>query len=230
MYYCLSTTALAHSMESIVLTAAIGFGVLWLWSGRFGFLSKIPGPPSPSWIYGMCQLQYWHFFFDFLQGNMRELVLAENYGDYEFKWQEKYGMVYKVRGCFGVCHLLFFSKFNFLMSQWVERPPHGLGPSGFEIHPQWYCHFCKVGSATTCCTRADWGENDVLCSWQVSLKLSILLTNPRYRSRSPSLAKHHEPCVFGNIHPCASTYIQESCASRKHLLDLWPRLSIIHLW
>ncbi|KAE9402442.1 cytochrome P450 [Gymnopus androsaceus JB14] len=32
---------------------------------------------------------------------MRELILAENYGDYEFKWQEQYGMVYKVKGCFG---------------------------------------------------------------------------------------------------------------------------------
>ena len=40
---------------------------------------------------------------------MRELILAENYGDYEFKWQEQYGTVYKVKGCFGVGRALFFS-------------------------------------------------------------------------------------------------------------------------
>ncbi|KAJ7455728.1 cytochrome P450 [Mycena latifolia] len=48
-------------------------------------VATVPGPPSPSWIYG----------------NMIQLVLAENYGDYEFGWQKQYGHVYRVKGCFG---------------------------------------------------------------------------------------------------------------------------------
>ncbi|KAJ7447215.1 hypothetical protein FB451DRAFT_980861, partial [Mycena latifolia] len=34
-------------------------------------------------------------------GNMPQLVLAENYGDHEFKWQKQYGPLYRVKGCFG---------------------------------------------------------------------------------------------------------------------------------
>ncbi|KAJ7470221.1 cytochrome P450 [Mycena galericulata] len=52
---------------------------------NFDIVATVPGPPSPSWIYG----------------NMIQLVLAENYGDHEFGWHKQYGPVYRVKGCFG---------------------------------------------------------------------------------------------------------------------------------
>ncbi|KAJ7852138.1 cytochrome P450 [Mycena leptocephala] len=52
---------------------------------NFDIVATVPGPPSPSWIYG----------------NMIQLVLAENYGDDEFGWHKQYGPVYRVKGCFG---------------------------------------------------------------------------------------------------------------------------------
>jgi hypothetical protein len=35
-------------------------------------------------------------------GNMLQLLCADSYGDYEFRWQQQYGAVYRVKGCFGV--------------------------------------------------------------------------------------------------------------------------------
>ncbi|KAJ7436989.1 cytochrome P450 [Mycena galericulata] len=50
----------------------------------------IPGPKSPSWLYG----------------NMPELLLGEEYGVHEFKWQATYGPVYSIKGCFGESRLM----------------------------------------------------------------------------------------------------------------------------
>ncbi|KAF8984960.1 cytochrome P450 [Cyathus striatus] len=54
------------------------------------FSSQLRGPPSPSWLYG----------------NMPQILLPIPYGKFEFKWQKLYGMVYRVKGCFGVEHLM----------------------------------------------------------------------------------------------------------------------------
>ncbi|KAJ6505225.1 cytochrome P450 [Mycena sanguinolenta] len=59
--------------------------VLWSALGRKRAISTIPGPRSPSWIYG----------------NMLEFMLPSTYGDNEFAWQKIYGNVYRIRGCFG---------------------------------------------------------------------------------------------------------------------------------
>ncbi|KAJ6621509.1 cytochrome P450 [Mycena sp. CBHHK59/15] len=48
-------------------------------------VKNIPGPPSPSWLYG----------------NMLQLLLPACYGDHEFDWQKQYGPVYRIKGCFG---------------------------------------------------------------------------------------------------------------------------------
>ncbi|KAF7349117.1 Cytochrome P450 [Mycena venus] len=48
-------------------------------------LRTIPGPISPSWIFG----------------NMLELMIPLTYGEKEFAWQKIYGTVYRLRGCFG---------------------------------------------------------------------------------------------------------------------------------
>ncbi|KAF7342337.1 Cytochrome P450 [Mycena venus] len=57
---------------------------------RRSTIRNIPGPPSPSWIFG----------------NMRQLLLSREYGDYEFQWQRLYGPVYRVKGCFGQDRLI----------------------------------------------------------------------------------------------------------------------------
>ncbi|KAJ7755349.1 cytochrome P450 [Mycena maculata] len=58
---------------------------------RSGDLIKhIPGPPSPSWIFG----------------NLLELILEVPYGVYEFQWQKKYGPLYRTKGCFGENRLM----------------------------------------------------------------------------------------------------------------------------
>ncbi|KAJ7627928.1 hypothetical protein DFH06DRAFT_725076 [Mycena polygramma] len=48
-------------------------------------IRNIPGPPSPSWIYG----------------NSLQLMLPSRYGDNEFTWLKLYGPTYRLRGCFG---------------------------------------------------------------------------------------------------------------------------------
>ncbi|KAF8183822.1 cytochrome P450 [Mycena galopus ATCC 62051] len=69
------------------LTFAAFLGVFFLLSAlrRKNSLRTIPGPISPSWIFG----------------NMLELMLPPTYGENEFAWQKMYGSVYRVRGCFG---------------------------------------------------------------------------------------------------------------------------------
>ncbi|KAJ7442348.1 cytochrome P450 [Mycena galericulata] len=48
------------------------------------------GPPSPSWVFG----------------DMLQLLLAPQYGDYEFKWLKEFGAVYRLKGCFGQDRLM----------------------------------------------------------------------------------------------------------------------------
>ncbi|KAF7370113.1 Cytochrome P450 [Mycena sanguinolenta] len=69
----------------ITLAALPAVFVLWFAFRRRSVLRTIPGPLSPSWIYG----------------NMLEFLLPPTYGQNEFAWQEIYGKVYRIRGCFG---------------------------------------------------------------------------------------------------------------------------------
>ncbi|KAF8149258.1 cytochrome P450 [Mycena galopus ATCC 62051] len=57
---------------------------------RRSAIRNIPGPPSPSWIFG----------------HMLQLLLPAEYGDHEFKWQRLYGPVYRLKGCFGQDRLM----------------------------------------------------------------------------------------------------------------------------
>ncbi|KAJ7749821.1 cytochrome P450 [Mycena maculata] len=66
-----------------------------IWTVRRFFLSPniirlIPGPKCTSWLYG----------------HMPQLLLSEEYGEHEFQWQEKYGQVYSIKGCFGEPRLM----------------------------------------------------------------------------------------------------------------------------
>ncbi|KAJ7458125.1 hypothetical protein FB451DRAFT_1273747 [Mycena latifolia] len=53
--------------------------------GVFSSLRTVPGPISPSWIFG----------------HMLELMDSPTYGENESAWQKMYGTVYRVRGCLG---------------------------------------------------------------------------------------------------------------------------------
>ncbi|KAJ7775920.1 cytochrome P450 [Mycena maculata] len=53
-------------------------------------IKLIPGPKSMSWFYG----------------NMPALLLTEEYGEQEFRWQQSYGQLYAIRGCFGERRLM----------------------------------------------------------------------------------------------------------------------------
>ncbi|KAJ6507020.1 cytochrome P450 [Mycena sanguinolenta] len=52
---------------------------------KISFLRAIPGPTSPSWLFG----------------NMLQLWASSPYGKYEFAWLKEYGNVYRLKGCFG---------------------------------------------------------------------------------------------------------------------------------
>ncbi|KAK7016365.1 cytochrome P450 [Favolaschia claudopus] len=73
----------------LVLTISV---VLWLlyWRQRNSIrgpsnVESIPGPPSPSWIFG----------------NLLQFLLPKQYGDYEYTWSTTYGPVYTVKAYFG---------------------------------------------------------------------------------------------------------------------------------
>jgi hypothetical protein len=104
-YHHLLTAGIAAS--TFVLLAS-----LWLTlrcSMTSNVVATVPGPSSPSWIYGT------HLSFNTTgehtdsasSGNMIPLYLAKNYGDVEFQWQKIYGPLYRIRGCFGVLSVIF---------------------------------------------------------------------------------------------------------------------------
>ncbi|KAJ6536352.1 cytochrome P450 [Mycena capillaripes] len=72
------------------LTVILSTVALYLIFGRKSLIRHIAGPPSPSWVFG----------------NMRQLLLAARYGDYEFEWLKHYGPVYRTKGCFGQDRLM----------------------------------------------------------------------------------------------------------------------------
>ncbi|KAF7340248.1 Cytochrome P450 [Mycena venus] len=51
---------------------------------------NIPGPPSPSYIFG----------------HMPQILLSPRYGDHEFEWLRSYGSVYRLKKCFGQDRLM----------------------------------------------------------------------------------------------------------------------------
>ncbi|KAJ7160460.1 cytochrome P450 [Mycena filopes] len=64
--------------------------VIYVVFRRRSTVDKIPGPPSPSWIFG----------------HTLQLTMAKEYGDHEFEWQKSYGPVYRIKGCFGENRLM----------------------------------------------------------------------------------------------------------------------------
>ncbi|KAJ7504760.1 cytochrome P450 [Mycena galericulata] len=73
---------------------------------------SLRGPANPSWIFG----------------NMRQVMLADNYGDCEFEWQEEYGPVYRIKGCFGRNRLIISDP---LAVKHIINTPTFTHPPGF---------------------------------------------------------------------------------------------------
>ncbi|KAJ7459585.1 cytochrome P450 [Mycena galericulata] len=91
-YICLPPEPCAPSpmleAAGICTAGLLTLAIIWTLhrlSASRNFVSLIPGPKCTSWLYG----------------NIPELLLAAEYGENEFQWQETYGQVYSVKGCFG---------------------------------------------------------------------------------------------------------------------------------
>ncbi|KAJ6518518.1 cytochrome P450 [Mycena vulgaris] len=74
----------------LVVFAVLSTSLLIRTWRRPSLVGTVPGPASPSWIFG----------------HMIELFFAHNYGDYEYRWQKEYGPLYRVKGCFGEDRLI----------------------------------------------------------------------------------------------------------------------------
>ncbi|KAF7323864.1 Cytochrome P450 [Mycena kentingensis (nom. inval.)] len=80
-----------HDTLAVALGAVLVVVALVSQTRRAGDLIKdIPGPPSPSWIFG----------------NLLEIILELPYGVLEFEWQKTFGAVYRTKGCFGENRLM----------------------------------------------------------------------------------------------------------------------------
>ncbi|KAF7336324.1 Cytochrome P450 [Mycena venus] len=81
----ISTFEITYSSFARVCLAMLVVLALYRMSHPRSIVAKVPGPPSPSWIFG----------------HMLQLLLPPQYGSYEFQWQKVYGPVYRIKGCFG---------------------------------------------------------------------------------------------------------------------------------
>jgi hypothetical protein len=65
-------------------------------------VDTIPGPTSPSWIYGTPRLLRRLPGRTLITPRTGHLSLLQlEWGKHEFHWQETYGPVYAIKGCFG---------------------------------------------------------------------------------------------------------------------------------
>ncbi|KAJ6546674.1 cytochrome P450 [Mycena vulgaris] len=84
-----SRTYLAMSSATVLIAAIVTVALYRVLHRKSG-IENIPGPPSPSWIFG----------------NMLQLLLPPSYGDYEFTWLKLYGPIYRLKECFGQDRLM----------------------------------------------------------------------------------------------------------------------------
>ncbi|CAK5283307.1 unnamed protein product [Mycena citricolor] len=74
-------------------------------------IPDLPGPESSSWLYG----------------NLAELLLAPDYGKYEFTWLKRFGSVYQIRACLGRTQIVIADPAAmhhvFSSPKWDQGPP-----------------------------------------------------------------------------------------------------------
>ncbi|KAJ6481433.1 cytochrome P450 [Mycena vitilis] len=76
-------TGLLHG--ALLSCCIVSLVVVYLWFRPASVLHNIPGPRSPSWLFG----------------HLAQLRLSQPYGAHEFNWQKLYGPVYRIFGCLG---------------------------------------------------------------------------------------------------------------------------------
>jgi hypothetical protein len=91
----------SETLPSWILPLAI---LIWTFRRRSwrSVVDTIPGPKSPSWIYGtprILRLLPGLYFITTHTGHIPQFLLE--YGKHEFQWQDTYGPVYAIKGCFG---------------------------------------------------------------------------------------------------------------------------------
>ncbi|KAJ6557025.1 cytochrome P450 [Mycena vulgaris] len=103
-----SPTYLVMSSATVLIAAIVTVALYRVLHRKSGF-KNIPGPPSPSWIFG----------------NMLQLLLPPSYGDYEFTWQKLYGPIYRLKECFGQDRLMVSDPLAFQYVLNSEQFVHG---------------------------------------------------------------------------------------------------------
>nr|GAT48038.1 cytochrome P450 [Mycena chlorophos] len=68
-------------------------------------VQDINGPPAESWLYGARPSKN-HISLSTPPGNMLQLMFPPSFGSYDFLWQERYGLLYRFKGCFGENRLM----------------------------------------------------------------------------------------------------------------------------
>nr|GAT51324.1 cytochrome P450 [Mycena chlorophos] len=90
----------------LALTAALAALYLLRRSSKQTSVDALPGPTSTSWLFGAFLDGNTPRMLSIEPGNLRELLLSPVYGQHEFRWQEEYGTVYALRGCFNQSRLM----------------------------------------------------------------------------------------------------------------------------
>ncbi|KAJ6590201.1 cytochrome P450 [Mycena sp. CBHHK59/15] len=88
---------------------------------------------------------------------MLQLLCADSYGDYEFRWQQQYGAVYRVKGCFGEDRLVVSD--HEALRNIISNPSFGYPPARWKIGNVTMTSdnvACVVGEEHRC-IRADMG-------------------------------------------------------------------------
>ncbi|KAJ7182342.1 cytochrome P450 [Mycena crocata] len=75
---------MSYAATSAVLVLVVTLALYVIFHRKNG-IETIPGPSSPSWMFG----------------HMRQLMHPPTLGDYEYRWLKEYGPVYRLKGCFG---------------------------------------------------------------------------------------------------------------------------------
>ncbi|KAJ7826948.1 cytochrome P450 [Mycena leptocephala] len=92
---------LLYGMDYRTILQGIAFiAAIYLVFRRRSTIHNIPGPLSPSWIFGRIVVLMP------ASRHMLQLLLPAEYGEHEFNWQKLYGPVYRLKGCFGQDRLM----------------------------------------------------------------------------------------------------------------------------
>ncbi|KAJ6557041.1 cytochrome P450 [Mycena vulgaris] len=180
--------------SATVLIAAIVTVALYRVLHRKSGFENIPGPSSPSWIFG----------------NMLQLLLPPNYGDYEFTWLKRYGPIYRLQECFGQERLMISDPLAFQYILNSAQFAHGPIIENF-VHLLY-------------------GKRSLSAYWDVDCDNTIGDTHKRLRAAlntgfSAGAVKNYQP-IFEKMAQALTEQVEQSSASS---INISPLLSIATL-